>query len=64
MVDGGGLISNPKKKSALKAHNGMLLLRQASMPRGLHAEVCMASTGSSFSSPMRRWASGHWSRSI
>jgi hypothetical protein len=64
MVDGGGLISNPKKKSALKARNGMLLLRQAAKPRGLRGEACMASTGSSFSSLMRRWASGHWSRSI
>jgi hypothetical protein len=59
MVNGGGLISNPKQKSALKARNGMLLLRRAAKPLGLHAEACMASTGSSFSSPMRRWASGH-----
>jgi hypothetical protein len=64
MVDGGGLISNPKKKSTLKARNGMFLLRQAAKPHGLHAEACTVSTGSSFSSPTRRWALVHWSRSI
>src|SRR5262249_15863348 len=57
MVDGGGLISNPKKKSALKARNGMLFLPPAAKPRGLRAGACMVSTGSSFSSPMRRWVS-------